>query len=31
MQGVLTNRDANLDQLLADAETKVNAALAQVK
>lgn len=31
MQGVLTNRDANVDQLLADAETKVNAALAQVK
>lgn len=31
MQGVLTNRDANLDQLLSDAETKVNAALAQVK
>jgi hypothetical protein len=31
MQGVLTNRDANIDQLLKDAETKVNAALAQVK
>jgi ABC-type glycerol-3-phosphate transport system substrate-binding protein len=31
MQGVLTNRDADIDQLLKDAETKVNAALAQVK
>lgn len=31
MQGVLTNRDANIDQLLADAEAKVNSALAQVK
>jgi hypothetical protein len=31
MQAVLTNRDANPDQLLSDAETKVNAALAQVK
>ncbi|HWM06891.1 MAG TPA: extracellular solute-binding protein [Actinophytocola sp.] len=31
MQGVLTNRDADIDALLADAETKVNTALAQVK
>ncbi len=31
MQGVLTNRDADIDQLLKDAETKVNAALAQVR
>jgi len=31
MQGVLTNKDANIDDLLAAAETKVNAALAQVK
>jgi hypothetical protein len=31
MQAVLTNRDANPDQLLSEAETKVNAALAQVK
>jgi ABC-type glycerol-3-phosphate transport system substrate-binding protein len=31
MQGVLTNKDANIDQLLAAAETKVNTALAQVK
>jgi multiple sugar transport system substrate-binding protein len=31
MQGVLTNRDADIDQLLSDAETKVNQALAQVK
>nr|WP_042189533.1 extracellular solute-binding protein [Kibdelosporangium sp. MJ126-NF4]CEL18742.1 sugar uptake ABC transporter sugar-binding protein [Kibdelosporangium sp. MJ126-NF4]CTQ96406.1 sugar uptake ABC transporter sugar-binding protein [Kibdelosporangium sp. MJ126-NF4] len=31
MQGVLTNRDANIDQLLSDAEAKVNSALAQVK
>jgi len=31
MQGVLTNKDANIDQLLKDAETKVNSALAQVK
>jgi multiple sugar transport system substrate-binding protein len=31
MQAVLTNRDANPDQLLSEAETKVNAVLAQVK
>jgi ABC-type glycerol-3-phosphate transport system substrate-binding protein len=31
MQGVLTNKDANIDQLLSDAEAKVNSALAQVK
>lgn len=31
MQGVLTNKDANVDQLLTDAEGKVNSALAQVK
>jgi ABC-type glycerol-3-phosphate transport system substrate-binding protein len=31
MQGVLTNRDANLDQLLSDAEKKVNSALSGVK
>ena len=31
MQGVLTNRDADIDQLLSDAESKVNSALAQVK
>lgn len=31
MQGVLTNKDADIDELLADAETKVNSALAQVK
>jgi ABC-type glycerol-3-phosphate transport system substrate-binding protein len=31
MQGVLTNQDADIDKLLADAETKVNSALAQVK
>ncbi|MBP2478006.1 ABC-type glycerol-3-phosphate transport system substrate-binding protein [Crossiella equi] len=31
MQGVLTNKDANLDQLLADAESKVNGVLAQVR
>jgi multiple sugar transport system substrate-binding protein len=31
MQGVLTNQDANIDQLLSDAEAKVNSALAQVK
>jgi ABC-type glycerol-3-phosphate transport system substrate-binding protein len=31
MQGLLTNKDADIDQLLADAETKVNSALAQVK
>lgn len=29
MQGVLTNRDADIDALLVDAEAKVNAALAQ--
>jgi ABC-type glycerol-3-phosphate transport system substrate-binding protein len=31
MQGVLTDRDADIDQLLSDAEDKVNTALAQVK
>jgi ABC-type glycerol-3-phosphate transport system substrate-binding protein len=31
MQAVLTNKDANIDQLLTDAEAKVNSALAQVK
>jgi multiple sugar transport system substrate-binding protein len=31
MQGVLTNKDADIDQLLSDAEGKVNSALAQVK
>ncbi len=31
MQAVLTNKDANVDQLLTDAEGKVNSALAQVK
>jgi multiple sugar transport system substrate-binding protein len=31
MQGVLTNRDANPDQLLSDAEKKVNSALSLVK
>jgi ABC-type glycerol-3-phosphate transport system substrate-binding protein len=31
MQGVLTDRNADVGKLLADAETKVNAALAQVK
>jgi multiple sugar transport system substrate-binding protein len=31
MQGVLTKQDANVDQLLTDAEGKVNSALAQVK
>ncbi|OLF11938.1 ABC transporter substrate-binding protein [Actinophytocola xanthii] len=31
MQGVLTNRNADIDALLADAETKVNTALAQVR
>ncbi|MPZ84957.1 MAG: extracellular solute-binding protein [Actinophytocola sp.] len=31
MQGVLTNRDADIDQLLSAAETKVNTALSQVK
>jgi multiple sugar transport system substrate-binding protein len=31
MQGVLTNREADIDQLLADAEAKVNSALAQVR
>ncbi|GAB3876384.1 ABC transporter substrate-binding protein [Kibdelosporangium lantanae] len=31
MQAVLTNKDANIDQLLTDAEGKVNSALAQVK
>ncbi|GAB3456975.1 ABC transporter substrate-binding protein [Actinophytocola sediminis] len=31
MQGVLTDRDADIDTLLADAEDKVNQALAQVR
>jgi ABC-type glycerol-3-phosphate transport system substrate-binding protein len=31
MQGVLTNRDADIDKLLADAQGKVDTALAQVK
>jgi ABC-type glycerol-3-phosphate transport system substrate-binding protein len=31
MQGVLTNKDADIDKLLSDAEGKVNSALAQVK
>jgi multiple sugar transport system substrate-binding protein len=31
MQGILTNKDADIDQLLSDAESKVNSALAQVK
>jgi multiple sugar transport system substrate-binding protein len=31
MSAVLTNKDANIDQLLTDAEAKVNSALAQVK
>jgi hypothetical protein len=31
MQGVLTNKDADIDTLLSDAEGKVNSALAQVK
>ncbi len=31
MQGVLTNRDADIDKLLADAAGKVDTALAQVK
>ena len=31
MQGVLTNRDADIDKLLADAEDKVNTALSQVE
>jgi hypothetical protein len=31
MQGVLTNRDADVDQLLADAAGKADTALAQVK
>jgi multiple sugar transport system substrate-binding protein len=31
MQGILTNPDADIDQLLSDAESKVNSALAQVK
>jgi hypothetical protein len=30
MQGVLTNRSADIDKLLSDAEAKVNTALAQV-
>ena len=31
MQGVLTNRNADIGKLLSDAESKVNSALAQVK
>jgi ABC-type glycerol-3-phosphate transport system substrate-binding protein len=31
MQGVLTNRDANPDQLLSDAEKKANSALSGVR
>jgi ABC-type glycerol-3-phosphate transport system substrate-binding protein len=31
MQALLTNEGADIDQLLKDAETKVNSALAQVK
>jgi multiple sugar transport system substrate-binding protein len=31
MQAVLTNRDADISQLLSDAEAKVNPVLAQVK
>jgi ABC-type glycerol-3-phosphate transport system substrate-binding protein len=31
IQAVLTNKDANIDQLLSDAESKVNSVLAQVK
>jgi len=31
MQGVLTNRDADIDALLADAEAKVNTVLSQVR
>ncbi|HEX2130671.1 MAG TPA: extracellular solute-binding protein [Actinophytocola sp.] len=31
MQGVLTNRDTDIGQLLADAESKANQALAQVR
>lgn len=31
MQGVLTDRDANVGQLLDDAESKVDSALAQVR
>jgi multiple sugar transport system substrate-binding protein len=31
MSAVLTNKDADIDQLLKDAEAKVNSALAQVK
>jgi hypothetical protein len=31
MQGVLTDKDADIDKLLSDAESKVNSALAQVK
>lgn len=31
MQKVLTDRDANVDALLADAETQVNQILASVK
>jgi hypothetical protein len=31
MQKVLTDKNANVDQLLADAETQVNQILASVK
>jgi hypothetical protein len=31
MQAVLTDRNANIDQLLSSAESKVNSVLAQVK
>src|SRR5690606_13904531 len=31
MQGVLTDPNADIDALLADAETKVNSALSQVR
>src|SRR5262245_42517511 len=31
MQGVLTNKAANIDELLSNPEGKVNSALAQVK
>ena len=31
MQKVLTDKNANIDQLLADAETQVNQILAAVK
>ncbi|WP_374213191.1 ABC transporter substrate-binding protein [Crossiella sp. SN42] len=31
MQAVLTNKDVNIDQVLAEAETKVNGVLAQLR